>query len=84
MGKPDDIPQDIWDAASNAVGAAGVYTSGTLSHLLLLERVARAIIAERERCANLAGHAADAIVDVEMFAAMKLLELQSAIRGDQS
>lgn len=49
MEKPDDIPQDVWDVASTAVGGVGTYTNGLLSHLVLLERVARAILDERQR-----------------------------------
>lgn len=47
VSKPDDIPQDVWDAASYSVTAAPVYTGA------LHENVARAIMAERERCADL-------------------------------
>lgn len=46
--KPDDIPQGIWDAAMNVVqcGMPGGKTIG--------ESVARAIVAEREACAQVA------------------------------
>lgn len=43
MTRPADIPQDIWDAAN------------ATNHILLpsgVEKIARAILAERERCAT--------------------------------
>ncbi len=44
-GKPDDIPQDVWGAAIAAT---------RYKHIMLDEAIARAIMAERERCANVA------------------------------
>jgi hypothetical protein len=42
MSRPDDIPQEIWDRASEVVCDEGVYAKGA-SHLILVERCARAI-----------------------------------------
>jgi hypothetical protein len=42
--KPDDIPQDVWDAARK------------LGFLRGREIIARAIMAERERCAQIAAN----------------------------
>lgn len=41
MTKPDDIPQDVWDAARDVVKRQGILAT------------ARAIMAEREACATL-------------------------------
>jgi len=46
MTKPEDIPQDVWDAANKAMVTAFTLGDATI-HL------ARAILAERERCAAL-------------------------------
>lgn len=60
IGKPDDIPQDVWDTA-DAVGEAihGKHVRGFISWPLMSESgvkpqiiVARAIMAEREACAQ--------------------------------
>ena len=45
MSHPTDIPSDIWDAAVAATHYEGV---------TLDEAIARAIMAERERCAKIA------------------------------
>lgn len=45
MTKPDDIPQDVWDAAGALKSAFHTIGSGNLT-----EFAARAIMAERERC----------------------------------
>ena len=47
-GKPDDIPQDVWDAGEDHLRRYSYLLSST-------EIVARAILAERERCAKIAG-----------------------------
>lgn len=53
MSKPDDIPQDVWDAAEKPAfrvkmdAAAGQWWD-------IHPTIARAIMAERERCANVA------------------------------
>lgn len=52
MSKPDDIPQDVWDAARGVVWSFG----GAVLDPFHAERVARAILAERERCAGLAAN----------------------------
>lgn len=46
MTKPDDIPQDVWDAAVAEV-------TGDDTRLSLVV-ISRAILAERERCAKVA------------------------------
>lgn len=48
MTKPDDIPQDIWDAAIKSVRSAWRRKSNAA------EGCARAIMAEREACALVA------------------------------
>lgn len=52
MSKPDDIPQDVWDAASKVATAPRV-TGALFSENYVLP-VARAILAERERCKEIA------------------------------
>lgn len=48
MTKPDDIPQDVWDAANRALEpVAGTYASAQGT-------IARAIMAEREACVEFA------------------------------
>ena len=51
MTKPDDIPQSVWDTAAKTIG---VPEDDTGWHLTddLLEPIARAILAEREACAQ--------------------------------
>lgn len=53
--KPDDIPQDVWDAAKRAYWPSG----GTPEPKSKITRdkitwIANAIMAERERCARIA------------------------------
>lgn len=56
MSRPEDIPQDVWEAASRMVADAGNNGGGvyvltlrpTISRALMAERAA-----ERERCASL-------------------------------
>jgi hypothetical protein len=50
MSKPDDIPQDIWDAASAVVGPP----DGLGYAKVFTDRVARAIAAERDGCEKIA------------------------------
>lgn len=52
MSKPDDIPQDVWDAASKVATAPRV-TGALFSENYVLP-IARAILSERERCAKVA------------------------------
>lgn len=61
MSKPEDIPQDVWDAAdgtTNRISSELVkaLTGGTEATAdgLIQAHVARAIMAERERCAKIA------------------------------
>lgn len=54
-----DIPDDIWHAANVACTAAPEYTA------YLHERVARAILAERERCARVCEAAAEQFLSPE-------------------
>ncbi len=49
MSKLDDIPQDVWDKAWKAMGYAK--EPRTLTPIHRAGEVARAIMAERERCA---------------------------------
>jgi hypothetical protein len=48
-GRPEGIPQDVWDAA-NAV--ADLIPSRGPASLVCVTDIARAIMAERERCAR--------------------------------
>ena len=50
MTKPDDIPQDVWDYARQLHLDEGILTCGKPNVTRLL---ARAIMAEREACAEL-------------------------------
>ena len=59
MSKPEDIPEDVWRAAEVAHGQFAD-SSVTMN---LGEIIARAILAERERCAELIE--ASMIVDTE-------------------
>lgn len=67
MAKPDEIPQDVWDAAYEEMITAGaryfneyyepgepgeLYENGLVT--VIAPFVARAILAERERCAKVA------------------------------
>lgn len=52
MTKPDDIPQDVWDVA---VGWATAEAQMTAGRPVVAHAVARAIMAEREACAGIAG-----------------------------
>ncbi len=55
MSKPDDIPQDVWAAAINARKKFHDDDRRPLPPFALLDRIiARAILAERERCAKVA------------------------------
>lgn len=49
MSKPEDIPQDIWDNASRIADEAQLESYTVWA-------IARAILAERERCASIAGY----------------------------
>ena len=53
-GKPDDIPQDVWDVASKVVTDADYIFDGRFDggYTPTPEAIARAILAERERCAR--------------------------------
>lgn len=52
MTKPDDIPQDVWDAANDM--AAEWLMPGGEGHTMASNDIARAIMAEREACALVA------------------------------
>ncbi len=45
------IPDDIWRAAQDV--AASVFVAGTMHHQILAGNIARAIIKERQRCADI-------------------------------
>ena len=51
MQKPDDIPEDVWETASECVGVGGGYELRGVLHTQRTD-IARAILAERERCAQ--------------------------------
>lgn len=56
MGNPPDIPQDVWDAARYALfGAIPASAFAVLPYkdVVHMGRCARAILAERERCADI-------------------------------
>jgi len=55
--KPDDIPQDVWDAASSAFFRMDPEGASEMTNPE--EPIARAILAERERCAGIVGLYAD-------------------------
>lgn len=63
MSKPDDIPQDVWDVAWEVDVEADFtfdgQTSGSAERLATAENIARAILAERERCAAFMDRRAD-------------------------
>lgn len=50
MNKPDDIPQDVWDDAERRLGDRFLLGARDAA----VEIIARAIMAERERCAKVA------------------------------
>lgn len=66
MNKPDDIPEDVWDAANVAYIAIDDHALAPMDCLhcggLSIDQwatqavIARAILAERERCARIADH----------------------------
>lgn len=49
MTKPDDVPQDVWDAAVAALDLMPSHGVQMRHHRI--ENIARAIMAEREACA---------------------------------
>ena len=49
MQKPDDIPEDVWEVACEVAGDFVNYRSQE-TWFVLCSRIARAILAERERC----------------------------------
>lgn len=65
MSKPDDIPQDVWTTAAKMAAeyddwvAHGNTTASLSLHAIeaMADTIARAVMAERERCAKIAGHA---------------------------
>jgi hypothetical protein len=52
--RPDGIPQDVWDGAKDAYAPGFVTEPKSKVTLEKVERIARAILAERERCAKIA------------------------------
>ena len=79
-GRPDDIPQDVWDAAQDAV----LGDTGDMDFDISLA-IARTVMAERERCAN-ACNAFDAPVSDSDFVhgqATAAQQIRSAIRGGE-
>jgi hypothetical protein len=63
VSKPDDVPQDVWDAAVKAelvVEDEFTDLNDWNSRDVATDIIARAIMAERERCAKIAdAHAAE-------------------------
>lgn len=51
MGKPDNIPQDVWDAAETAWETTA---GGPDQRLAPMAAVRAAVLAEREACASIA------------------------------
>lgn len=91
MMKPEDIPQDIWDSAASAERTRTSIELGWDEADVSLdpeyiEPIARAIMAERGRCSDLVGHAADRVTGsiagspFVLLPAMALLDLQEAIQ----
>lgn len=74
-GKPEDIPQDVLVTARKAVMAEvspdvrWQYASGRNDHFAVVKAVARAILAERERCAQLADDHAGPFASGSIFGA---------------
>lgn len=66
--RPDDIPEDVFDIAAIELGGPGIHVHIN-SYGMMRERLARAILAERERCAKVAetyyDHVPDALRDAE-------------------
>jgi hypothetical protein len=57
MSKPEDIPQDVWDAAQKTEQAcmdSTMHTAASEGRHACETIIARAIMAERDRCALLA------------------------------
>ena len=54
MNKPEDIPQDVWEAAQGANDALWALAANDDEYHQDTEAIARAILAERERCAEVA------------------------------
>lgn len=67
MTKPDDIPQDVWDAA-NMVSAVWKMP-GSDNHLALTVEIGLAIMAEREACARVAEERSPLWEEMEAVAA---------------
>jgi hypothetical protein len=83
MSRPDDIPQDVWDAAERAYVHDDYFEQ--------VEMTARAILAERERCAKVAeilpkcamtnSHNATPEFTFSIGAAAQASAIAAAIRG---
>lgn len=59
MTRPDDIPEDVWDRAADFAHEIGTHSGygihgDVVDHHSAMTACARAILAERERCANIA------------------------------
>lgn len=76
MSKPDGIPDDVWEAAFTPGREACVAVSFDAARVI----VARAILAERNRCLNVIGSYADHPNEV---VGMVADEIYSAIRHPQ-
>lgn len=51
-GKPDDIPQDVWDKAMAVAAEMEVHAALSTTTAAKGQVIARAIMAEREACAR--------------------------------
>lgn len=55
MSKPDDIPQDVWDAARKpAKIACAPHNTPFIAHAVVARAIMAAVEAEREGCAQVA------------------------------
>lgn len=81
MSKPSDIPQDVWDLARRIwAEMLTVNHDAPQKHSFNdCDEIARAILAERERCAKIAYEAANEVADDSQFAAGVLLSVNAVI-----
>lgn len=83
MSKPDDIPQDVWDTATELAAelrSAVVWHSNSANEVIATA-LARVRLAERERCFGIAALYAD---HPEVLMREAGCEIANAIRGPQN
>lgn len=56
MSRPDDVPEDVWEEAGLAMSPAWL-NSETPAYFVQRVGIARALLAERERCAKICDEA---------------------------